>query len=298
MDLMTAMRVFHAVADSGSFTLASDKLGLSRGMASKYLSWLEAHLGTRLLNRTTRRLALTESGADYLARVASILAQVDEAEAQAAQASREPVGTLRVSAPLAFGVRRLGPILAGFNAHYPCLTVEMLLEDRQRDMLQDGVDLTLRITTDLGQSQLVSRVLAPVRLVVCAAPAYLARHGTPATPAELSRHQCLRYTLSEPTDEWRFGSERVKINGPLAANNGDLLVDAARHGMGIICEPTFLLGDDLKSGRLVPLLEGYPLPEYRLYALYPHRQYLPRKVRALVDFLADHFAGEPDWDAY
>ncbi|MCW3480825.1 LysR family transcriptional regulator [Neisseriaceae bacterium JH1-16] len=294
MDLVNAMRVFHAVADSGSFTAATERLQLSRGMATKYVNWLERHLGTRLLQRTTRRLALTEAGRDYLARVAVILAQIDEAEAAASQTSVEPAGRLRINAPLAFGVRHLGSLLAEFRQRYPQVTVELELTDRRIDMLEEGVDLALRISDAPADSTLVARPLAPIRVVVCAAPGYLATHGTPATPEGLARHECLLYTLSQPADRWTFGPERVvTVQGGLSANNGDVLLDAARQGLGIIRQPTFLVGDDLASGRLIEILADYPLPPLQLYALYPHRQHLPRKVRVLVEFLEAAFAAAP-----
>ncbi|RXZ44376.1 LysR family transcriptional regulator [Crenobacter cavernae] len=299
MDVLNAMRVFQAVAELGSFAAASERLNLSKGLASKTVGALEDRLGVRLLNRTTRRLSLTEAGAGYLARVASIVDAVDEAEAAAGRENLEPSGTLRVAAPVSFGLRHLSGPFAEFRRAHPKVALDVQLNDRRVDLVEEGFDVALRISRALPESSLVARALAPIRVALCASPEYLAARGVPQTLAELALHDCLRYSLSGAPDSWVFGAAgeiKVPVGGGVTANNGDVLVDAARRGLGLIYQPTFLVGEDLAAGRLVPLLQDVPTPTYRLYALYPHRRYLPSKVRLLIEHLAAEFGDAPYWD--
>ena len=301
MDRIVAMQVFVRVVEAGSFVRAAEHLNLSTTAASRQIAELESYLGVRLLNRTTRSLSLTDAGRIYFARCESILAEVAEAEAQIGLQALNPSGVLRLSAPIAFGAERLGEILAGFRARYPLITVDVLLADRMVDLVEEGVDLALRIATVLDSS-LVARRLTTVRIAICAAPDYLARYGTPQTPQDLAQHNCLLYTNTAHSDEWIFdgpdGREWVRVQGCWRANSGDLLRVAALAAQGVVCQPTFLVGDDLRQGRLLPLLPGYTLPDFTMYAVYPSRRHVSAKVRAFVDFMVEHLGDPPPWDAW
>lgn len=301
MDRIAAMQVFMRVADAGSFVRAAEQLGLSTTATSRLVAELEGHLGARLLNRTTRSLSLTDAGRAYFERCEAILADLEEAEAQVGRQALNPVGVLRISAPIAFGAERLGELLAGFRQRYPLLVLDVMLADRMVDLVEEGIDLALRIATELDPS-LVARRLTTVRIVLCAAPDYLARHGTPQKVQDLARHACLAYTNTARSDEWIFdgpaGRERVTVAGGWRANSGDLLRVAALAGEGIIRQPSFLVGEDLRLGRLLPLLPDYRAPDFTMYAVYPSRRHVPAKVRAFVDYMAGQLGDPPPWDAW
>jgi len=297
---LDALQVFVRIAEAGSVSAAARDLGLSKSAASKKLAALEDRLGARLVNRTTRRLSLTEAGADFLERAQRILAELEEAEHEAGRLTDEPRGMLRVNAPMSFGILHVGPALADFMARHPELAVTLDLDDRRVSLVEEGYDMAVRIA-DLPDSSLVARKLAPVRQAVCASPAYWARHGTPAHPRDLARHNCLVYTYLPAQNEWRFrgpgGPFAVHVAGNLRANNGDVLREAALAGLGVYRAPTFLIGGDLGAGRLVTVLDDFADQALAIYAVYPHRRHLPAKVRAFVDFLAGRFGPRPYWDA-
>lgn len=301
MDRISAMQTFVRVVESGSFVRAAEQLNLSTTATSRQIAELEAHLGGRLLNRTTRSLSLTDAGRAYFDRCMSILAEVEEAEASVGRQALNPAGGLRLTAPAAFGAERLGQLLFGLRECHPEITVDVSLADRMVDLVEEGIDLALRVATSLDPS-LVARRLATVRIAICAAPAYLARHGTPHTPQDLAGHACLTYTNTLRSNEWVFdgpaGRETIPVSGGWRANSGELLRIAALAGEGIVCQPTFLVGDDLRQGRLVPLLPGYRLPDFTMYAVYPSRRHVPAKVRAFVDYLAGQISDPPPWDAW
>lgn len=293
MDVFVAMKVFTAVVDAGSFAAAADRLNLSKAMASKYVSNLEDHLGTRLLNRTTRRLSLTESGTEYYQRSMQILADVTEAEQVAGHASAVPRGTLKITMPLAYGQHRLGPVIAEYVRAHAEVKLDLSLSDRRVDLIDEGFDLAIRIGA-LPESGLIARKLGSVHAVVCAAPAYLAQHGTPSTPEDLAAHSCLGYTYTHSGDEWRFqhdGTETtVQIGGAIKADNGDMLRLAAINGAGLIFQPMFIVADDLQEGRLVQVLPEYTSSEFGIYAIYPSRKHLSAKVRTFVDFMVERLS--------
>ncbi|MBV8047990.1 MAG: LysR family transcriptional regulator [Paludibacterium sp.] len=289
MDRFSEIKAFVTVAEQGSFVAASERMDLSRAMVTKLVSALEARLGVRLMHRTTRRLSLTAEGESYLAEVSPLLGELDALESRLSQGASRPAGRLRVTAPVSFGERYLGAAMTEFCRQYPDIEIDLSLNDRRVDLVEEGYDLALRIT-QLSDSSLIARRLMPVRGAVCASPAYLREHGTPLHPEALIRHNCLVYTLTDHTGFWPFvdtdGSElRVKIQGSLRANNGDLLLDAAINGLGITRQPRFMLTRALERGDLVELLHGFDLPNLALYAVYPVRRHVPGKVRALVDFL-------------
>lgn len=301
LDQVTGMRVFAQVATAGSLTGAGRALGLSQTMVTKHVEATEARLGTRLLHRSTRRLTLTEAGRIYLEACGRILTEIAEAEEAASAGQAEPRGLLRMNAPVSFGVRRIAPLLQAFFQRQPKVQVELGLNDRVVDLMEEGWDLAVRIGV-LPDSTLMSRRLAPCRAVVCAAPAYLESRGTPCTVAELSSHNCLGYTLSERmgVNRWSFGPDAavtVAVSGSMRANNGDALREAALAGLGVIYQPTFLVADDLRAGTLDALeLDHPPTLAGHVHAVFRPDRRLPLKSRAMIDFLAERFAPEPPWD--
>jgi DNA-binding transcriptional LysR family regulator len=301
MDKLAAIQAFVRVVDAGSFVKAADHLGISTTSASRLVADLEAALGTRLLQRTTRRLSLTAVGGAYFARAQQILEALDDADALAGVEATRPSGHLHVSAPVAFGTRHLPPLLAEFHQRYPEVRVDISLADRVVDLVEEGFDVALRIAARLADT-LVARRLCTIRMVVCAAPRYLAAHRTPHAPADLRDHDCLLYTLTQPPTEWRFdgprGAVSVSVDGSLRSNNGELLRHAALAGEGIVLLPTFMVGDDLRDGRLVLLLPRYRQAPLTAHAVYLTRRHLPAKVRVFVDFCAERLVDPPRWDAW
>jgi DNA-binding transcriptional LysR family regulator len=291
--------VFAQVVEAGSFAKAAERLGLSTSAASRHVAELEAHLQTRLLNRTTRRVSLTESGRAFYERSVQLLADLQEAEEEASSAAVVPRGTIRLTTSVNFGVRHVAPAIAAFVAAHPDVRFDVSLADRVVDLVEEGFDLAIRIGTP-GADNLVARKLGETRLVPCASPAYLERHGAPKTPAELANHNCFTYEYVTPRNVWRFrdrsGAEQaVRVSGTLHSNNGDLLAEVAARDGGIVFEPAFIVGPDVRAGRLVPLLQDFePLP-VPIYALYPSRKHLSAKVRRFVEFLVERFESAQDW---
>jgi DNA-binding transcriptional LysR family regulator len=290
---------FVAVVNAGSFVGAADAIGLSKAAVSRHVADLEAQLGVRLLHRTTRRLSLTDDGQRFHARATELLADAGELEAEASAGSGEAAGLLRINAPLTFGNLHLAPLWSRFIAENPKVALDITLNDRVVDLVDEGYDLAVRIT-GLASSQLVSRRLASTRIVLCASPAYLAAHGTPSHPHELARHQVVSYAYWTGGDDWRFtgaeGEARVRVQPRIHTNSGDTCRVAALHGQGVILQPDFLVGDDLRRGDLVELLPGWHSIELGIHALYASRKHLPMKTRRLVDFLVEAFA-TPSWAA-
>lgn len=299
MDTIDGMRTFAAVVAEGAFSRAAERLDMSPQLASKYVGQLEARLGVRLLNRSTRQLSLTEAGRAYYERVREVLAEIDDMENAVGDMTARARGTLRVNAPMSFGQVHLARAITEFQAVQPEVEVALTLNDRVVDIVNEGYDLAIRIGR-LEESALVARPLAPVRLVVCASPAYLDRCGVPEAPGDLAAHDCLRYDYAADFDRWRFVHENghydVRIRGTFSANNGDALRVAALAGKGIILQPTFIVGDDIRAGRLRTVLDEYRIAGLNVHAIYPHRQYLSAKVRTFVDFLAGYFGSPPYWD--
>jgi len=299
MDTIDGMRTFVAVVAEGSFSRAADRMDKSPQLVSKYVARLEALLGVLLLNRSTRRLSLTEAGRAYYERVRQVLADIDDMENAVGDMSARARGTLRINAPMSFGQLHLARAIAAYQNDQPEVEVDLTLNDRVVDIISEGFDLAIRIGR-LSESSLVARRLAPVRLVVCGSPAYLERRGVPRIPADLSRHECLRYAYSADVDRWSFehdgGTDTVRVKGGFSANNGDALRAAALAGRGIILQPTFIVGDDIRAGRLHTVLDDYRVAPLDVHAVYSHRQYLSAKVRTFVDFLAEYFGSPPYWD--
>jgi DNA-binding transcriptional LysR family regulator len=293
------MAVFARVVDARSFTGAAAALGLSKSAVSKQVARLEDRLGARLLNRTTRRLSLTEVGAAFYERCARILAEVEDAELAVGRLQDAPRGTLRINAPMSFGQLHLAPAVADFLDGHPDVAVDLTLNDRLVDLIEEGYDLAIRIS-QLADSSLIARRLVPMRRIVCGSPAYFARHGVPRHPRDLRQHNCLLYSYLPSVEEWQFvgpdGPVAVRAAGTLKANNGDVLETAMLAGLGVALQPTFIAARDLQAGRLVAVMPDYVNEAASVYAVYPHSRHLSAKVRAFIDFLAARFGPEPSWD--
>ena len=293
------MHIFTHVAEASGFTAASTRLGLSRAAVSKHIAQLEAHLGGQLLQRTTRRVSLTEIGQAYYQRCKQILEDIDDAECLVTGLNSEPRGTLRLNVPMTFGIKQIAPLMNRLISQFPQLSIDLSLNDRLVDVVDEGYDLVIRIAA-LKESNLVARRLAPSRHILCAAPGYLDQHGRPENADDLTRHPCLRYTYTSNSNEWRLLKDRVehrvRIKGPLLVNNGDALCTAAEHGAGITLLPTFIAGDSIRNGKLEVVLPDYDCPELGIFAVYSSRRHQSAKVRALIDFLASEISDPPGWD--
>ncbi len=297
MDRMTSMTTFVKVVDVGGFAAAARKLNISPSMVTTHVQALEERLGVRLLNRSTRRISLTEVGRAYYDRCLQILADVDEAEnvAQALQSS--PRGTLRLNASVAVPPF-LAPAIAEFTTLYPDVSISMTMTDRMVDLVEEGFDLAIRTFTNPDSSLIVRRI-ATYRLLVCGSPEYLAKRGTPCQPADLANHNCLVYSYAPNGSEWSFagsdGPQTIAVAGNMFANSANALRLAAVHGQGLAILPSFLLVDEVKSGALVPVLSDFLQTQHPINAIYPHRHHLSAKVRSFLDLLVEHFRANPFW---
>lgn len=300
MDSLSDLTVFTRIVDLSSLSAAGRDLGLSPAVVSKRLKRLEDRLGVRLVNRTTRRLHPTEDGEAFYARCVAILAQVEAAEAAVSSRRETLRGTLRVATPASFGRKHVAPAIADFRARYPQIRISLHLSDQMVDLVEEGLDLAIRIA-DLADSAQIARRLADNRRVVCAAPAYIARFGAPRHPRDLADHACLvlRYPGS-PQLVWRLsgpdGDHAVPIGGPLETNNGEVITEWLRAGLGLALRSTWDVGEDLKSGRLVPVLAGYAPATVGIHAVMPRGSAPTPRVRAFVDFLAARIGRPPYWD--
>nr|WP_299489413.1 LysR family transcriptional regulator [Acaryochloris sp. IP29b_bin.137] len=291
------MRAFTEVVDAGGFAAASRQMGLSRSHVNKLVINLEDSLGAQLLQRTTRKVTPTDTGLAFYERCRGILAAVSEAEAAVTQYQTNPKGTLRVNAPISFGTRYLAPILPEFLAQYPELQVELALNDRFIDPIEEGFDVTLRISARPTASSLIVHELSPAQRVFCAAPTYLQQQGIPDHPDQLKQHSCLHYGYLAPLNQWYLkGPEQthtIRVQGNVCSNNGEVLRQAALKGLGITLLPTFMVGADLSSGRLQVVLSNYKSPAIAIYILYPVSKHLSAKVQLFTAFLQAQFGQEP-----
>lgn len=291
MNLLESMRVYVLIVDKGSLSAAAAAMDISATMAGKHLRALEARLGMQLLSRTTRRQHTTPFGQDYYTRCREILRLVDETDAQAQHQHLAPAGTLRISAPVIFGTHALVPALAEYMVRHPDVRVEATLTDRVVDLAEEGFEAALRIGTLADSSVLVARALAPYRLMMCASPAYLARHGTPHSVHALAGHQCLSFEPSALA-QWLqddAGELDHVPDGRLQINNGEALRSAALHGLGIVLQSTLLLAADVEAGRLVQLLPGHGQAGRPMHVVYAHDRYHSTRLRSFLDFLVERF---------
>jgi DNA-binding transcriptional LysR family regulator len=295
MENLVGMAVFAKVAETKSFSAAAERLGLSKSAVSKHVTRLERALKARLLNRTTRRLSLTEVGATFYEHCARMLAEAEAAELAVSRLYAAPRGVVRITSPAAFGNVQIAPAIPDLIARYPELTVQLVMNDRPVDLVEEGYDVAIRVT-DQPPPGVVARKLMTVRWIVCAAPAYLREHGTPRTPQELKEHNCLFYSFLESSIEWRFrsrqGDSKVRVAGNFTANNSEAIREVALKGAGIALLPSFLVNPDLADGRLKQVLAGHEVAGAvgnDAYALFLPTRYLSPKVRAFVDFFVEGF---------
>jgi DNA-binding transcriptional LysR family regulator len=293
MDRFLEMQTFNAVVDAGSFVKAADALDMSKAAVSRYVVDMETRLGVRLLHRTTRRLSLTDEGQVFYSRSKELLADLAEAEEEVTSRSHAASGLLRINAPFTFGVLHLAPLWGAFRSQHPKVKLDVTLADRLVDLVEEGYDVAIRIAR-LDNSTLVSKRLASTRMVLCASPQYLALQGTPKHPADLAQHAVISYSYWSTRDEWHFdgpqGPVSVKTQPCISTNSGDTCRVAALAHQGVILQPSFLVGPDIKAGTLIEILPQFRSLELGIYAVYPTRKHVSAKVRALIDFLAAHFA--------
>ena len=303
MDRLSAMRAFITVVDENTFSRAAERLDMSPQLVSKYVSWLEQQLGVRLLNRTTRKVHLTEAGSRYYQRAGQLLDELDDLETQLDDSQNGARGLLRISAPVSFATRHLAPLLCDFQKQHPGISIDLQLNDRKVDIVEEGFDVALRIG-HLKNSSMIARKIAPIRLVMCAAPSYLQQHGTPTCLQDLQQHRYLRYSYLDDSDlplhealmEGRSRGGRQA--GDMISNNGDVLTEAAIQGAGIAIQPTFIAGPALADGRLQMILPEHEPTPMALYAVYAHRQLLASKVRTFIDFMDGYYGDVPWWDRF
>lgn len=302
MDRFLAVNTFAKVVELGSFAKAAGRLGLSTSAVSRQVSELESHLNVRLLNRTTRRLSLTEAGQTFYEHSVQLLSDLEDAEASVRVAAAEPKGTLRLTCGVSFGTRYLAPALAEFSELHPHLLLDLDLSDRVVDLVEEGFDLAIRIG-QIGSQGMVSKRLGWTQIVCCAAPSYLARQDQAIRePADLLQHECLSYTNVGLPNTWHFESRdgsatpaAVRITPRHRANNGQVLASLAVQGLGVVYEPDFIVAQEIRAGQLVPLLPGHRPPRSPIAAVYPSRRHLSAKVRSFVDFLATRFERQQEW---
>jgi DNA-binding transcriptional LysR family regulator len=302
MDKLTSMLVFTKVAKAGSFASAAKELGLSRAMATKHVMQLENGLGIRLLNRTTRNLSLTEVGMVYLERCLQILDEMEEMEIAVTRLQTEPRGTLKVNATPFFGAYHLAPAIAAYTELYPDVSVDLILQAGYVDLIEEGFDLAIHLD-ELRDSSLIARKLGSSQRVVCGAPAYFKKRGTPKTPDDLRKHNCLINSSLPPRDQWQFsvpGGETtvIKVSGTMQANVADALRMAALSALGLVLLPTYMVGQDIRKNRLQAVLTDYVPAPLEIHAVYPHRKHLSAKVRTFVDFLHERFHPKPYWEEW
>ena len=296
MDQLQSMRAFVKVVELNGFAAAARKMGLSRSVVNKSVINLENELGTQLLRRSTP----TETGLAFYDRCIQIIGDLDEAVASVKELHEHPTGNLRLNAPMTFGTQHLGSVVADFMAEHRDVHVELVLNDRFVDPIEEGFDLTIRIAEPSHSTSLISKAIVPARRVLCAAPTYLDAAGEPASPLDLKKHRCLQYGYSGTMTHWRLsgpdGEQSYVINCQMWSNNGEVLKSAAVRGQGIALLPTFIVGEELQDGTLRSILTEFAPPDLVVSALYPRHRHLSAKVRLFVELLEERFGGRPHWD--
>ena len=301
MDRIDAMRAFVAVVTDGSFSNAANTLNLSPQLVSKYVSKLEEQLNIRLLNRTTRKVSLTEAGSHYFVHAQQILLSIDDMASQLGGLQLLPKGILRISAPVSFALKHMAKLITDFQARYPSVTVDLQLSDRKVDIIEEGFDIALRIG-QLESSSLIAKKIAPIRVVLCASPDYLKIHGTPKRLEDLETHRYLHYSYMNIDTKGQIfkylKAKQLKESSVFRSNNGDVLVEAAIEGAGLVFQPTFIVSHALNAGKLVVVLPEHEPSAIGLYAVYAHRKLLPHKVRCFIDFMEGYYGTPPYWDEH
>ncbi|AQU81623.1 LysR family transcriptional regulator [Halomonas sp. 'Soap Lake  len=295
-DKLVSMRIFRRVSELGSFTKAADDLDITAATVSKHIAFLERDIDTRLINRTTRRMSLTDAGRGFLKRIQALLDELDDAELEARGAQAEPRGTIRVNVPMTFGVTHIAEAIDSFLNRYPEIDIELQLSDRMIDLVEHGVDIAIRVRAALSDSSLMARPLRKSRNIVCASPQYLGHAPEIRTPADLARHNCLMFTLHDRPKVWELGGEEVVVNGNLRVDSSLAIRQSVLRGMGIGLLPRFLVQPDIENGSLIPLLQDFPPKDYTVYALFPPGRKQPMKVRMLLDHLDQYLGDRPYWE--
>ncbi|MEO0539627.1 MAG: LysR family transcriptional regulator [Cyanobacteria bacterium P01_A01_bin.105] len=295
MDKFESMRAFIQVVEAGGFAAAARQMLVSRSAVNKLVHKLENELGVQLLHRSTRKVTPTATGLAFYQRCRAILADVAEAEQAVAQLQAEPRGALRINTPMTFGIQQVGPAIATFAARYPQLQIQLTLEDRFIDPIAEGYDAVIRITADVTAASIIARPLAAAPRLVCAAPSYLAQHGSPTHPDELKHHACLHYGYLATGNSWQLQQPSrellsVSINSAFCSNNGDVLKTAALQGLGIALLPRFIIETALETGQLQPILTDFAPSALTVFIVYPVNRHLSTKVQLLADFLAARFS--------
>ena len=301
MDRLQSMRVFVKIVEQGSFVRAAQVLDLSNAAVTRHVAELETHLGTRLLNRSTRKLSLTETGQAYLERVRQILPEIDDAEAVASSLSKRPNGTLKLYSQQSFGQYQLPRLLALYAKEFPDVTLDVTLSDRTVDIVEEGFDIGMFIGLQKFDANMIVRQLGVAEISLWASPDYIKRHGAPKVPEDLSKHACLSFSFADYRHQWSIngpeGGIDVEITNKMTSNNGDLLSHCARAGMGIVLRPSYAMSDDLESGRLMRLLPDYHIQKVTVMMVYPSRRLLSATVRSFVDFMIGQFP-QPETDPW
>lgn len=302
MTQISAIPVFIAIIEYGSFSKAADRLGITKSAVSKRISALEAQLGVKLLHRSTRKLSLTEAGKSYYQHASQALHFAREAEYAATKLQHVPQGTLRISCPVSFGHLHIAPLIPKFLQQYPQIKLHMDMSDVHADIINEELDIAL-LAGSLPDSSLIARKITSLNSVLCASREYLERQGTPKEPSDLINHNCILYTYHTVVNEWGFIQETeeeiVRVTGNYQVNNSEALRKSLLQGLGIGRLPTFIAGTDIKNGDLVAVLDNYKMPHKVLYAVFPERQYMPEKVRVFVDYLIGNFDRDhPSWDQW
>lgn len=295
MDRLQSMRVFAKVVEHGSFARAAQALDMSNTVVTRNVADLETHLGTRLLNRTTRKLSLTETGQQYLERVKQILSDIDDADAMASSSARKASGTLKILCQPSFGQSQLAQLLPLYSAAMPDVVLDVTLADSGVDLVEEGFDVGILLGLQKFDATMIARRLAMSRLVLCASPAYIAEHGEPMTPYDVSNHKCLNFAFEQLRHSWPLSFDGAGAKGDIPitsrfiSNNGTVLRHAALAGLGVMVRSSFTLEDDFSSGRLVQLLKGHHMGLMPINLVYPSRRLLSYKVRSFVDFMSQRF---------
>ncbi|MGH1351697.1 MAG: LysR family transcriptional regulator [Methyloligellaceae bacterium] len=300
MSELEEIRVFVQLVESSNATRAAEKLGVAVSAVSRRMKDLETRLGVQLLNRTTRRMNLTEAGAIYFRRCRQIIDDFEEAQSEVSQLSRNFTGGLRIAAPMSFGQAHLLPAIASFMHQYPNMNIDLDMNDRQVNLVEEGVDVAIRVG-ELKDSSLMARRLASISFAVTASQGFLDRYGVPATPADLSGMPALCYSNLSTPGAWDYVSKdgekgQVRVEPRMLINNGDAIREAAISGLGIACGPTFIVHSALERGLLKPVLQDWNWGDVNLYAIYPPTRHLSARVRLFIDFLAERFSGVPYWE--
>lgn len=293
MNRLDAMHIFVRIAELGSFTAVAEQMGLARSVVTRQIAALESHLGVKLMVRNTRRLSLTSAGSAYLEKCKVVLDLIEAAEASVMEERLTPRGNIRIGVPLSFGLKKLTPILLEFSERYPDINLEIVFDDHQMNLIEEGIDLSIRIATQLAPGDIV-RKLGSCRLFTVASPDYLKQYGRPSHPSELINHECLGYTLTASGMSWGFmvegHLETFYIRSRIKANNGDALTEAAARGLGITRQPDFIVDDYLATGQVETILNEFNAAELGIYAILSSNRYVPHRVRVLLDFLANRLS--------